>query len=193
MKKTNYGRKNIEWRFQAILKKGSCCKDDEVLSTLDGNIGGVCNSMETHPGSYKCGLATALMEFCFTDLDIGTYNPADSTFKIMMQESIFIKAKYYRDLALSNCDHMVYLKCSPTGTLPKKHAACSGYLTAALNTGHTMMFTYDKGPEKWDVPKITTAKIMLKQNSDTFIEDYGEIWLFCKCKSDRITQCENMI
>ena len=169
------------WKFQAILKKGSCCEEDKVLSTLIANKGGVCNSIITDPKSYKCGLATALMEFCFTDPDIGTDDPETN--------DCFKKdgAEDYRDLAISNCAHMVYLMC-----IAKPHSACSGYLTAAINTGHSMMFTYDHLPEKWDVLKVTTAKIMLKGNSDTFIEDYGERWFFCKCQSDRITQCENM-
>ena len=186
MKKTKDLLPIFDWKFEAILKKGSCCKRDELLSTLTAKIGGACNSIVTLPGSYKCGLATALMEFCFTDSDIGTYNPKKSTY---FQS---INAGDYRELAISNCDHMVYLQCSPIGRRPNKHAACSGYLTAASNTGHKMMFAYDKTPEKWNVLRINKAKIWLKENADTFIENYGERWFFCKCKSDRITQCTNM-
>jgi len=171
----------IGWIFQAILKKGSCFKKDKILSTLTASTGGVCNLVVTDPGSYKCGLATSLMEFCFTDPDIGTYNLEESSY---FQNK---KAEHYRDLAISNCDHMVYVKC-----IAEPHSACSGYLTAAINTGHKMLFTYDKLPEKWSVLEIATAKTMLKSNSDTFIDDYGNMWFFCKCKSDRIPQCENM-
>ena len=183
MKKT-YDDEAIQaiWKFQAILKKGSCCKEDEVLSTLDAMEGGVCDSIATDAGSYRCGLATALMEFCFTDPDIGTYNPEESFY---FQKKI---AEHYRDLAVLNCGHMVYLICTA-----KPPSSCSGYLTAAINTGHTMMFTYGPNLRKWSVLKTTPAKIMLKGNSDTFIEDYGDTWFFCKCKSDRLTQCENMV
>ena len=170
-----------DWKFQAILKKGICCK--KVLSTLDAGIGGECNSVSTDPGSTQCGLATALMEFCFTDPDIGEVNPEKDQF--FKQDT----AKHYRDLAILNCDHIVYLVCA---AVPR--SACSGYLTAAINTGHTMMFTYFHGLEgSWDILKIATAKIMLKGNLHNFIQDHGDRWFFCKCKSDRITQCENMI
>jgi hypothetical protein len=167
-----------DWKFRAILKKGILgLFKKKVLSTLNANIGGECNSMVTQPGSYQCGLATALMDFCFTDPDIGTYNPEKS---IYFQN---IKAKDYRDLAISNCGHMVYLKCSPAENLPNKHAACSGYLTAASNTGHKMMFAYDKTPEKWNVLRINKAKIWLKENADTFIENYGERWFSASAKA----------
>ena len=180
MKKSKTKNRTFDWKFQAILKKG-IFKKDTVLSKLRANIGGVCNSIVTDPGSYQCGLATALMEFCFTDPDIGTYNPEESFY---FQKKI---AEHYRDLAVLNCENMVYLMCI---AIPP--SSCSGYLTAAINTEHTMMFTYGRNLRNWNALKTTTAKIMLKGNSDTFIKDYGEIWFFCKCKSDRLTQCENM-
>ena len=179
-----------DWEFEAILtKKGICYKEDIVLSYLKADMGGVCNEVKTFPESYRCGLATALMEFCFTDPDIGTLNPATSGY---FQKS---NADDSRMLAISNCDHIVYLMCSPLQTIP--YTACSAYLTAALNTDHTMMFTYNRANKNsnknnWDVLKVTTAKLMLKSNADDFIDDYGDEWFFCKCKSEKVTQCEQM-
>jgi hypothetical protein len=183
-------RKSLEnsgfWEFQALLTKGICCFKAQVLSTLRGDEGGTCNSVETSPGSYQCGLATTLMEFCFTDPDIGTVDPKVN--RNFQREN----AVDHRNLAIENCDHIVYLSCDPTPPIP--NAACSAYLTAAINTGHTMMFTkyFRKGGWKWDVLKTATSKIMVKSNADNFIKDYGSEWFFCKCKTKRLKECEAM-
>ena len=153
---------------------------------MSGDKGGACNSVDTSPGSYQCGLATTLMEFCFTDPDIGTVDPK---IKSNFQRE---GAEDYRNLAIENCDHIVYLMCAPTPPIPK--AACSAYLTAALNTGHTMMFTnsFRTGGSKWDALKTATSKIMVKSNADNFVTEYGDEWFFCKCKTKQLKQCEAM-
>ena len=64
-----------KWVFQACLSTGSLCnKVEGILSRLVGELDGECNDVKTFDGSEHCGLATALMEFCFTDPDIGTVN-----------------------------------------------------------------------------------------------------------------------
>ena len=105
-------------------------------------------------------------------------------------------ANSLRNLAIANCDHIVYLACDPKA--PATYAACSAYMTAALNTGHTMMFTYGENTEdgirkgKWNVMAIDAAKPKLRSNANTFIKEYGRAWFFCKCKSERVKQCEEM-
>ena len=70
------------WKFEAIRKR-RWPRKDVVLSTLIGAIYGVpgeCNLVNTNPGSKRCGLATALMKFCFTDPDVGSLNPETSMY-----------------------------------------------------------------------------------------------------------------
>ena len=163
-----------DWEFEAIL-------EDTGLSKLQGNVNGVCNQVDTKPGSLQCGLATSLMQFCFKDPDIGTVNP---TTHYLLKKP---EAEKFRDLAIENCEHIIFLICSP---VKKPYAACSGYLTAALNTGHTMMFTYYYGD--WDVVTTSSAKHKFKSNAHKFITGYGDTWFFCRCKTNKVTQCEGM-
>ena len=60
-----------QWLFEAVLKNG---EETTVLSTLKAVEGGECDDIETTKGSWRCGLATSLLEFCFTDPDIGSLN-----------------------------------------------------------------------------------------------------------------------
>ena len=163
-----------DWEFQAIL-------ENTGLSTLKAKVEGVCSQVDTLPGSLQCGLATSLMQFCFWDADIGTVNPA--THYLMERP----RAETYRNHAIENCDHIIFLICAPV-KLP--YAACSGYLTAAINTGHTMMFTFYYGD--WNALTTSSAKLKFKSNADNFITGYGDTWFFCKCKPNRVTECEGM-
>ena len=85
---------------------------------------------------------------------------------------------------------MVFISCQASPLV-----ACSGYLTAALDTDHTMMFTnyVDHKDNKWDVLKVTTAKLMIRSNAKDFINDYGAHWILCKCKTERVKECEAMM
>ena len=102
--------------------------------------------------------------------------------------------KKVRNLVTANCDHVIFIICSPRNTETEKvpFEACSGYLTAALNTGHTMMFTFTMFQDAWEVIKTNAAKDMLKINPIGLIEQYGEHWFFCKSKPDRVAQCEGI-
>ena len=126
------------------------------------------------------------MESCFTDPDVGT---ADLNKDVRFKEEA---AQLYRKLATENCDHIAFLVCKPVP--PATYAACSAYMTAAMNTAHTMIFTRKlyMGLPNWDVLKISDAKLKIKSNADDFIEEYGSHWYFCQCKSERIKQCEQM-
>ena len=177
--------KKYDWNFEAVF-------EDTALSTLKANIGGVCNEIETIKGSRRCGLATRLMEFCFEDPTIGSVNPRTVNSKNPANHILHkTHAEKVRNLAIENCDHIIYLVCAPSDNgkaLP--YASCTGYLKAALTTGHTMMFTLNW--EKWQVLKTSIAIDMLKNERVTWITEYGYIWFFCKCKPNRLTQCEGL-
>ena len=183
MKKSTISGKIGQWMFEAILTRD----ENEILSTLKAKEGGVCNDVRTEEGSWHCGLASSLLEICFEDPDIGTFIPsksADSDFGLPIE-------KKYQNLMEINCEHITFLECVPFNSAT--YAACSGYLTAALNTLHSMMFTNDvHDDKKWNVLKIAEAKIKIKNDPDKLISDFGDEWFFCKCKSDRNKECESM-
>ena len=181
MKKSTIPGKFGQWMFEAILTRD----ENDILSTLKAKEGGVCNDVRTENGSWHCGLATSLLEICFDDPDIGAFIPdksVDSEFGLPID-------KKYKNLMEINCEHISYLECAPFNSAT--YAACSGYLTAALNTFHSMMFTYHVD-KKWNVLRIADAKIKIKNDPDKFISDFGDEWFFCKCKSDRTKECESM-
>ena len=135
------------------------------------------------------------MKFCFVDPDIGSVDPAKPAPKNKDDEKSLANkilntshAKNVRNLAIENCEHTIFLMCAPDTGI--SYSACSGYLNAGLSTGHTMLFTGYNG--NWDVTKTSTAINMLKSKPKIFITEYGDDWLFCKCKPDRLSQCEGM-
>ena len=54
-----------KYRFRATL-------DEEEISSLNGEKGGICDLVSTEKRSRGCGLATTLMEHCFTDENVGS-------------------------------------------------------------------------------------------------------------------------
>ena len=105
MKKSKLPSGPGQWSFEAILTRD----ENEILSTLKAKEGGICNDVRTEEGSWRCGLATSLLEICFTDPDIGTFIPSKS------EGSEFgfpIDAKY-QNLMENNCERIVYLECAP--------------------------------------------------------------------------------
>ena len=158
----------------------------DVLANLKAFKGGQCNDMLTNKGSWGCGLATKLMEFCFTDPDIGGVDLAtEPTFNQEAYES-----KHFRDMAIKNCDHVVYLECLPKS--PATDVSCSAYLSAALNTHHSMMLTFSNETLKWNLLPVAKAQAMLKNDADELIGGAGREWFFCKCKGDKTKQCKDM-
>ena len=168
----------FDWDFDAILKDTGGVVNDGLLARLRADTGGHCNRVDTIPGSWGCGLATALMEYCFTDPDVGTVNLGINPFFNNNERS-----KMYRAKAEQYCDHIVNLQCAPDA--PATEASCSAYLSAALNTDHLWIFTYDPMLNKWSVLKVANAKQKLKEDAKGFINDYGNDWYFCLCKDDK--------
>ena len=85
---------------------------------------------------------------------------------------------------------MVHLACTPED--PATYRSCSGYLTAALSTKHTMMIAYNGNNKKWSALKVSKAKLKVNSNADDFIDVHGDEWFFCKCKTERVKECEAM-
>ena len=92
MKKSRVSIGFQEWFFDAILKKG-ILKKGVVISRLYAKEGGECNAIETSQGSWRCGLATTLLEFCFTDPDVGTLNPRTSACGIISSDYLGFRTK----------------------------------------------------------------------------------------------------
>ena len=150
---------------------------------------GVCNNVKTEDHSSGCGLATTLMEFCFTDFSVGSLE--------LEKDKHFEKVSLtkWRELALKNCQHIVFLACAPYDGTPD--IACLAYFTAAINTMHTIMFSYqqfplDNGPETMKVWDVTKTKSEFKKDATRWTLDYGFEWYFCQCKLGRQSECKKM-
>ena len=164
------------------------------MSELNADKPGRCNHVETYDqGSRGCGLATSLLELCYEDENVGGIDPeTDELFqdKPMTIGSGKISLKKWRDMAIENCEHIAMLDCYPQSPTPTE--ACSGYLSAALNTKHTMMFTYHQEEDVMDVMSVINAQVEFWADADEFVYDVGRRWIFCKCKQEKLSQCNNM-
>lgn len=161
-----------DWVFLAMLK-------NKVMSSLGAKKNGICNDVETKKPFRGCGLATILMEYCFTDDKVGGVDiPNDPVFK---------KPKFskWRQLATKKCEHMVYLLCLPE----EDDFECSGYLTAAINTKHTIMFVADEAKSKMEVLDVSETQPEFKKDAAGWIEKHGRKWFFCHCKADKNGKC----
>ena len=176
----------FDWAFRAYLKKGICGRK-KFLSELNAKDGGYCYAtINLSPKPVQgCGLATKMMELCFSDTGVGSLDPAkDYNFKLKGLEK-------WRDMAILNCEHIVFTTCNPAKPTPT--AGCAAYMTAAINTGHTIMFSFPTGKGEMDVMNVADeAKPQLKKDADTFVSNHGNQWSFCRCKDDRVNECNAM-
>jgi len=166
----------FNWEFTAVL-------ENVVLSTLRAKNGGICNLVRTCGHSEGCGLATTLMEYCFTDDNVGG---------IDVQNNEDFKKEHFkkwRNMAMQKCEHIVYLQCSADPV-----NACSAYFTAAINTEHTLMFSITKLviadpfiPQQMGLFNVAKAQLEFKEDARGWIENNGSSWYFCKCKTKTCT------
>ena len=175
-----------DFDFGAYIKKGFCGRK-KGLSILRAERGGFCWATPdlSPPPVQGCGLATALMEICFEDKDVGSIDPLeDYNFKLKGLEK-------WQQMALLNCENIKYTSCNPAPPTPT--VGCAAYMSAAINTGHKMMFTFPNENAEMSVLNIENeARPRFKEDADTFEEEHGNFWYFCRCKEDRKTECENM-
>ena len=177
-KKSKSGK--FGWEFTAHLGRSELSwlgAGDEKGNT------GVCNDVKTEDHSLGCGMATTLMEICFTDYMVGSLDlENDKNFK---KPSLL----QWRQMAKENCQHVVYLVCA-TITVPD--ISCSAYFTAAINTMHTMMFSYDYETETMYLWNVANTQPKFKKDAARWNSHYGKEWYFCQCKKERISECQNM-
>ena len=98
-------------------------------------------------------------------------------------------------MARKNCQHIVFLACAPYDGAPD--SVCSAYFTAAINTMHIMMFSYQKipldlGPETFHVWDVAKTKLEFKKDATQWKLDFGFEWYFCQCKVGRLSECKQM-
>ena len=151
------------------------------MSQITATEGGEIDYVRTYKGSEGCGLATTLTEIAFKDKDVGTLNIEDTLYFHIE------KLRKWWDMAKLKCEHMVHLACTPTTETPK--AACSSYLTAAINTGHSLMLTFENKDGLMDVIDVCSAKEELKENAEHFLKTYGPEWFFCRPKNEKTKKC----
>ena len=175
-----------DWIFKAFL-------DETEISALGANTGGICDNAQTSRKARGCGLATILMKICFSDSKVGGVDvKTDDRLKN-------VPLKKWREMAIENCKHIVKLQCATNFEY-----ACSGYMTAAINTKHTMMFSYqtlksDKSDDESDdeteimyVNIVEKIQPEFKKRPKDWILEYGKEWYFCQCKPEKQVQCEKM-
>ena len=168
---------DTDWEFTATL-------EGEKLSELQARNGGQCDTVLTSEGSEGCGLATTLMSYCFDDDKVGGLDPQKD--EIFKQSSL----KRWRDMAKKNCEHLVHVGCLPLGATKK--ISCSAYLTAALNTRHTMMFSHQPAKMSMAVMEVGKVQPEFKKNADDWIKKNGHSWYFCRCNEEKLADCESM-
>ena len=178
-KKSFTVERHVDTSFQQIpnfpINVGFAAVLDGVnLSELSALSGGICNEVETNDDSAGCGLATTLMEYCFTDDEVGGIDlQKDPRFN---QHPL----KEYRQMAENTCKHIVYLTCAAFPLI-----ACSAYFTAAINTKHTLMFTtFNELDEDLVAKLFDVAEVQpeFKFDARGWVNTNGRHWYFCKCK-----------
>ena len=168
------------------------------MATLQAEKGGKCNQMDTKPTSQQCGLATAIMEICFGDEDVGALDTGKNGIVDIIKDygltgDELTPFESYEKKAHLNCQKVVFVKCDPDDRMP--YEVCSAYLTAAINTGYDVLFTavMRHSKQSMEVMKLKQhAKPEFKDNAKKFVTDHGNWWFFCTCKSDRKRECLNM-
>ena len=96
--------------------------------------------------------------------------------------------------ANKNYESIIYVECVTKDGTPYK--ACVAYLRGAIKANFPIIFVYDGGDEPmgiFNVEKLETKFGESKENADRFIQKYGDIWFFCKCKEKEMKECMNMI
>ena len=90
-------------------------------------------------------------------------------------------------MATKICKHVVYLACAPS----VDSAVCSGYMTAAINTEHTIMFVQDSKDSlnNMYMMDVAQAQLEFKQDAAGWKEKHGFMWFFCQCKPDKKDKC----
>lgn len=142
---------------------------------------GHCNDIQTHAGSRRCGIGKALLLTCLKDEDIvndGGLNPlTDDAWEDEKLKSTT------RDM----CSAIVLIRCQPYHHTPE--IACKMYMEAALESGYGIVFVEKDGDDKYKIFRVENAKPIFERNPESFLEENGENWFFCKCKPNKRQDC----
>ena len=143
---------------------------------------GSCNDLQTYERSRRCGIGRAMMEMCLKDEEIsenGGWNPLQDYW---IDDDLSRPA---RDL----CKTIINVSCKPYERTPA--IACKMYMDVASTTGYQMIFIQSPDPliDRNHRYKIEIAKEIFENNHETFLEEKGDDWFFCKCKPDELQKC----
>ena len=165
-----------ELRFVACIydKENTDCRGEDFMSELFSPRQGRCNLVLTDDDSERCGLATSLMTFCFTDEEVGSVDLDNDL--ILTKENL---GDWY-EWVKNECNHIVFVQCNTLyGTHP---VACSAYLTAADNSRHRNMFTWSPNKDIMDALTVDDFKQEFKRNPRKCLDIHGSHWYFCHSK-----------
>ena len=137
------------------------------------------------------------MEICFEDeevggLDTGNNGLLDIISGYGLEGDELKPFKSYEEKAHLNCEKVVYLVCAPDDRLP--YGICSAYLNAAINTKYDVLFSavIQHSKQNMKIMDLIGAKNEFKNNANKFIENHGNWWFFCNCKSNKKKECIEM-
>ena len=149
---------------------------------------GMCNDLKTYDGNFRCGIGKALLLYCLKDNDItedGGINPL--TYWNWDDKDF---APTARDV----CESIVLISCVPDEGTPR--SVCSSYMDAARFAGYHMVFV-DRNEggdfEPFRKLQIEPAVALFRNDHQTFLNDVGRIWFFCKCKQNKQKECLGII
>ena len=162
-------------------------EEDDGMSTIVARTGGICDNVKTAEGYRRCGLAKYLVATCFQDESILEKGGRGVDIK---ENSHWNKEPKRLD-AYNYCKSVTYLQCKPYAGTPTR--ACVSYIRAGKLAEFEILFTKDD----WNpmnaflIDKQLEGKFV--ENAYKFIEDFGDYWYFCKCKSELKKECKAMV
>ena len=174
--KDKYGH---DFAFMVVLNKGQVFDPEQpkYKSILFGDKGGVCDNAQTDERYERCGLATDLMTLCFQDLDITKNGGVDPN-----EEEQFKNNPNKQKEAIDGCAKIVTLNQSANPPTAGK-----AYTRAAIKAGFKKVFTVTPGGINMTFWTVIEAEEEYLKNPIRFIQQYGQQWFFCKCKSSKCT------
>ena len=172
--KEKYGH---DYAFLVVLDKGQDFdpKQPKYKSILFGDKGGVCDNAQTDERYESCGFTTGLMTLCFQDPDITKNGGVDANDEEQFKNNPEIQIK-----AINECEKIVTLnQCA------NPPAAGKAYTKAAIKAGFKKVFTVTPGGTNMRFWPVTEVEEEFLKNPIRFIQQYGQQWFFCKCKSSK--------
>ena len=168
-----------DFAFKVVLDKGedNDPKHPKYKSVLLGDKGGVCDNAQTDGKYERCGFTTNLMTVCFKDPDITRNGGLDANTEEQFQNNIDKQKE-----AIDECETLVTLNQNanpPAGGI--------AYTKAATKAGFQKVFTVIPGGANMKLWRVAEAEEAFLNNPIRFIQQYGQQWFFCKCKSSSCT------